>query len=159
MAIEDRINAATSAYAFYDAYMNTVAQEMGVEKALALHTKMCEHMGPLQGQVLKGKSPVKDFDAKTAYAVAKTVPNALGIATEVLEESPQKVRFKCKQCAIYDAAMLVGWDEKMRETTCRNGPIVFMDKVVKQLNPDLNYRLMKFRSSAGDFCEEAIVAG
>ena len=159
MAIEDNLNAATSAYAFYDAYMNTVAQEMGMEKALALHTKMCENMGPLRGQMLKGQTHIKDFDAKAAYSVVKTVPNTLGIATEVLEESPQKVRFKCKQCSVYEAAMLVGLDQKTREAICRNGSIVFMDKVLKQLNPKLSYRLVKYRSSAGDFCEEAIVSG
>jgi hypothetical protein len=67
MAIEDNLNAATSAYAIYDAYMNTVAQEMGMEKALALHTKTCETVGPLQGQMLKGQSKIKDFDGRVGY--------------------------------------------------------------------------------------------
>jgi hypothetical protein len=159
MAIEDNLNGARGAFVFYDAYMNTVAQEMGMEKALALQTKMCENMGALQGQMFKGQNPNKDFDAKAAYLMIKTVDDTLGLVTEVLEESPQKVRFKCKQCPIYEAGMLVGWDEKMRETGCRSGPIVFMDKVSKQLNPNLSYRLLKYRSSADDFCEEEIVSG
>jgi hypothetical protein len=159
MAIEDNLNAARAAFVFYDAYMNAVAQEMGMEKALALHTKVCENLGPFQGQMLKGQTHIKDFDAKAAYSMVKTVPETLGIATEVLEESPQKVRFKCKQCSVYEAAMLVGLDQKTREAICRNGSIVFMDKVLKQLNPKLSYRLVKYRSSADDFCEEAIVSG
>jgi hypothetical protein len=159
MAIEDNLNGARGAFVFYDAYINTVAQEMGMEKALTFHTKMCENMGALQGQMFKGQNPNKDFDAKTAFSMITTVNDTLGLVTEVLEENPQKVRFKTKQCPIYEAGMLVGWDEKMRETGCRNGPIVFEDKICKQLNPNLNYRLVKFRSSADDFCEEEIVSG
>jgi hypothetical protein len=34
-----------------------------------------------------------------------------------------------------------------------------MDTVIKQLNPNLGHQLRKSRSSADDFCEEAIAQG
>jgi hypothetical protein len=48
-------------------------------------------------------------------------------------------------------------DEKAIEASCRGGSLGFMDAVAKQLNPDLSYELVKFRSSADDYCEEIVV--
>ncbi len=46
--MEDIFNGAKSAFTFYDAFFNTVAQELGMERALELHTRMCETMGAAQ---------------------------------------------------------------------------------------------------------------
>ena len=43
------------------------------------------------------------------------------------------------------------------EANCRASSIRFMDSLAKQLNPDLNYQLEKFRSAADGCCEEAVV--
>ena len=158
MTIEDLRTGATNAFAFYGAYLGTVAQEIGMERALTLQTKMLETMGAMQGQMMKEQAGIKDYDVKAAYSVAKAVPENLGIATEVLEETPTAVRFKCLQCSFNDGLQMGGLDEKTRETMCRDGAIKFMDTAVKQLNPDLSYRLMKYRSGVEDFCEEAVVA-
>jgi uncharacterized FlaG/YvyC family protein len=45
MAIEDVFNGAKTALTLFDAYTNTVAQEIGMERAVSLMTKMCENMG------------------------------------------------------------------------------------------------------------------
>jgi len=60
---------------------------------------------------------------------------------------------------VYEASQVLGVDTKTIEAGCRAGALIFMDSMVKQLNPDLNYKLMKFRSAAYDFCEEEIVLG
>ena len=158
MAMEDMLSGATNAFAFYGAYLGTVAQEIGMERALALQTKMLEIMGAMQGGMMKEQAGVKDFDIKAAYSVVKAVPENLGIATEILEDTPTVVRFKCLQCSFHNGLQMAGLDEKTRETMCRDGAIKFMDTALKQLNPNLSYRLMKYRSSVGDFCEEAVVA-
>jgi len=48
-------------------------------------------------------------------------------------------------------------DNKTIEAGCKAGAITFMDSAAKQLNPNLSYRLAKFRSSADDCCEESLV--
>jgi hypothetical protein len=159
MAIEDVFNGARSAFTFYFAYLNTVAQEIGMERALALHTKMCEAMGAMQGKMMKEQAGIEEFDAKTAYSLTKSVPESIGISMEVLEESPQKVVIKTGKCPIYEAAQMLGLDAKTIETVCRAGALRFMDTAAKQLNPNLSHQLRKLRTAADDFCEEEIVLG
>ena len=50
MGMEDVFNGAKSAMTFYDAYLKTVAEEIGMDQAVSLHTKMFETMGEMQGQ-------------------------------------------------------------------------------------------------------------
>ena len=75
---------------------------------------------------------------------------------EVIEESPQKVSFKVARCPLYEAAQELKLDAETIEALCRAGPVRNMDSMVKQLNPNLNYQLRKFRSSEENFCEEMI---
>jgi hypothetical protein len=157
MGIEDVFNGAKSAMTFYDAYLKTVSEEIGMDQALSLHTKMFETMGAMQGKTLKENAGTEEIDIKAALSIAKSVPGGLGISMEVIEESPKSVVFKVGKCPIYEAAQMMGVDEETIETLCRSGPVRFMDTVTKQLNPNFSYQLQRFRSGADDFCEEVIV--
>ena len=53
MATEDTFSGAKNAFAYYFAYLNTVGQEIGMERAVALQSKMCEAMGAAQGKMIK----------------------------------------------------------------------------------------------------------
>lgn len=156
---QDVFNGAKSAITFFFAYLNTVAQEIGMERATALDTKMCETLGAMQGKMMKEQSGMKEFDCKAAWSLVKTAPGSLGITMEKLEESPQRVVMKMGRCPLYEAAQAVGVDAKTIETECRAASMTFMDAVAKQLNPNLSFRLRKFRSAPDDFCEEEIVLG
>jgi hypothetical protein len=157
MGMEDVFNGATSAMTFYDAYLKTVAEEIGMDRALSLHTKMFETMGTMQGKMIKEQSGTEEIDTKAAWSLAKSAPESLGISMEVLEESPRSVVFKVGKCPIYDAAQTMGVDAETIETLCRSGPVRFMDAMTKQLNPNFSYKLQRFRSGPDDFCEEVIV--
>ena len=157
MAMEDVFNGAKSAMTFYDAYLKTVAEEIGMDKAISIHTKMFETMGSMQGQMIKEQSGTEEIDTKAALSLAKSAPESIGISMEVMEESPQSVVFKVGKCPIYDAAQMMGVDAKTIETLCRSGPVKFMDALTKELNPKLNYKLQRFRSGSDDFCEEVIM--
>jgi len=157
--MEDTFNGALSAMMFYNGYINTVAEELGMDRALSLTTKMCETMGVMQGQMMKEQAGDKEMDPKAAWELIKTVPESLGISMEVIEESPQMIVTKVGKCPIYTAAQMLGMDGKAIENLCRSGAARFMDTVTKQLNPNLSHQLRKFRSSPDDFCEEAVVLG
>jgi hypothetical protein len=159
MAIGDVFNGAKTALTLFDAYINTVAQEIGMERALSLMTKVCENMGATQGKMMKEQSGIKEFDAKAASSLLRTVPEGLGISMEVLEESPKKVVGKVEKCSVYEAAQMLGMDAKTIEAMCRAGSNRFMDAVAKQLNPNLSFRVTKFRSAPDDFCLEETVLG
>lgn len=157
MTIEDTFNGAKNAYIEFFAYINIVAQEIGMEEAIALKTKTSEAMGATQGQMIKEQAGVEEFDAKAAALLTQKAIEGLGISSETIEESPQKVVFKVGQCPLYEAAQALGLDAETIETLCHAGALRFMDTMVKQLNPNLNYRLRKFRSAADNCCEEEIV--
>ena len=159
MAIEDTFNGAKMAYTSFFAYFNTVAKEIGMERALALITKTDEATGAEAGKMIKEEAGVEELDAKAAASLANNFTEGLGIIEEAVEESPQKVVINVGRCPLYEAAQEVGLDTETIETLCRAGALRFMDTMVKQLNPNLSYQLIKFRSAADDFCEEAIVLG
>jgi hypothetical protein len=141
----------------YDAYLKTVAEEIGMDQALSLHAKMFETMGEMQGKMIKEQAGTEEIDTKAALSMAQSAPESLGISMEVIEASPQRVSFKVSKCPIYEAAQTLGLDAETIETLCRCGPVRFMDAMIKQLNPDFSYQLQRFRSGPDDFCEEVIV--
>ena len=157
MTTKDTFNGAKNAYIEFFAYINTVAQEMGQERAFALKSKTSEVMGAMQGQMMKAQACPAACDVKDAALLAQEAIKELGICSETVVESPQEVVFKVAQCPLYEAAQALGLDAETIETLCRAGAIRFMDATVKQLNPNLHYQLRKFRVAADDCCEEAIV--
>jgi hypothetical protein len=157
MAIEDTFSGAKNAFVLHQAFVNTVAQEIGRERASALETKMCETMGALQGKMAKEQAGVEEFDAKAAHLVCDQVVGGLGLTAEVIEESPREVVVKAGRCPIFEAAQMVGQDVQTSEAACRAGAVRFMDTLVKQLNPNLRYELRKYRSAPEEACVEAIV--
>ena len=157
MTIEDTFRGAKNGYIYSYAYLTMVAEEIGMERAIALENKMCEARGAIDGNLIKEQAGVEEFDAKSVASLADKYVESIGISPEVLEESPQKVSFKIGRCPLYEAAQELGLDAETIETLCGAGPVRNMDSMVKQLNPNLNYQLRKFRSSEDNFCEEVIV--
>jgi hypothetical protein len=157
MSQDDAFNAAKTAMALYVAYLNAVAREIGMDRALALHTEMYENIGASQGQVLKEQSGLDEFDAESAWSLVKTTPVSLGVSFDVLEDNPLRVLVKCGRCSVFEAGRMMGLDTEALQTFCRSGPNRFMDAATKQLNPNLSFRLLKFRFPPDDFCFEEIV--
>ena len=157
MATEDTYNGALQAMTFMNAYIKTVAEEIGMDQAVSLLTRMCESMGAMQGKILKEQAGAEDLDIKTAWALAKKVPEGIGIGAEVIKESPKEIVVKMGRCPLHSAGQMLGMDNNTIETMCRNGPARLMDTITKELNPNLSYQLRKFRSGEEDFCEEAII--
>ena len=159
MAIEDTYNGATAAMTFMNAYIKTVAEEVGMDKALGLLTIMCESMGTMQGKILKEQAGADELNAKAAWSLVKSVPVGIGIGAEVIKESQQEIVIKAGRCPLYSSGQMLGFDNQTMETMCRKGSARLMDTMTKELNPNLRYELRKFRSGADDFCEEAIIQG
>ena len=159
MASKDAFTGAKTVFMLFDAYVNTVAQEIGMERAVSLMTKTCEYLGTMQGQIMKEQARIIECDAKTARSLMKTLTEDLGIKNHVIEESPKKVVSRATKCPVYEAGQTLGMDAKTIETICRASFNRFDDMLVKQLNPSLSFRLRKFRSTLDDFCEEEIVLG
>jgi L-2-amino-thiazoline-4-carboxylic acid hydrolase len=159
MATEDGFAGAKEAFMFFEAFVNAVAQEIGMERTLGIMTKMSEDGGAMQGKMMKQQAGAKEIDAKEAWSLLKTAVGNLVLRFQLVEENPKRVVIKAGRCAVYEAGQALGLDGKTIETVCRAGGNRFDDTLVKQFNPRLSFRLRKFRSSADDFCEEEIVLG
>ncbi|MEE9517466.1 MAG: hypothetical protein V3V52_10195, partial [Candidatus Adiutricales bacterium] len=100
MSQEDVFSGSMTALVFLTAYMNTVAEEIGEDKAISLATKMSETMGTIQGQMQREQAGDIEIDAIAAHEIMGNVQKGLGISTEVIEESPQAVIAKVGRCPI-----------------------------------------------------------
>ena len=156
MAKKDAFTGAKAAFTMFDAYVNAVGQEIGMERAVSLLTKTAENIGTLQGQMMKQQAGKKEFDTKTAASLMNSVPEDLGIEFKVIEQSPKKVVVKAGKCPMYEAAQMLGMDGKTIEGMCQASSARFMATLVKQLNPNLSFRIAKFRSAPSDFCLEEL---
>jgi hypothetical protein len=161
MSTKDTFNSAKISYTDFFAYINTVVQEIGMDRVLALMTKSDEARGVKVGKMIKEQAGGKEFDVKEAARTVINMAKEIGGIDDVLEKSPQRVvtRTRFGNCPLYEAAKEVGLDDNTIETLCRAGSLRFLDTMVKQLNPNLSYRLRKFRSVDDGGCVEEIVLG
>ena len=159
MSVKDTFRGAKSGLAFLFAYQNTVAQAIGMEQALALNHKMVQAMGTAQGQDLEERIEVEEIPPKLAASLAgEFLKRTLGIRSQITEGSADRAVIEVGRCPIYEAAEALGMDHAAIKVLCRDGSIPYMDAIVKQFNPDLEYELSQFRPSADAPCIEAIVA-
>lgn len=160
MKTEATFNGVKNGLIFLYAFQNKVAQEIGKERALELEAMSNTEMGSAQGMMLKEQIGQNNIDAiSAAKIIFKYLEQELGITPVVKEESPDKVVYSCGRCPIFESYQLLGADNKDIETSCRASAVGFMDALVKQLNPELNYELLRFRSAADDSCDEVIFLG
>jgi len=160
MASKDTFLGAKNLATFFYAYLSAVAQEIGMERAIALDAHVSEMMGVAQGQAIKAQAGLDEIDLATAATmVYATIEEGMGISSEAIEESAERIVSKVGRCPIYEAAQAVGMDNESIEAECRVSAICYMDAMVKQWNPNLSYRLREFRSSADGHCIEEVVLG
>ena len=133
-----------------------MVKEIGEDKAYSMIEKSCQNMGALQGKMSKSQArreKIKEMNPSNVAFLASDAIKGFGIASEILKESDEKVSIKVKRCPVYEAAKMMGLDP---EPLCRSSSLPFMDSLVKELNPNLQYKLEKFRIGQDDFCEESI---
>jgi hypothetical protein len=160
MASSDTFDGAKNAFTFFFAYLNTVGQEIGMDRAIALDTHMCEMMGTAQGQAIKAQAALDEIDLATAASLAgQSIEDGLGISSKVIEASAERIASKVGRCPLYEAAQALGMDGATIEAVCRATALHYMDTMVKQWNPGLSYRLREFRPSADGYCIEQVVLG
>jgi hypothetical protein len=134
-----------------------VIKEDGEEKTYNMIEETCQNMGAVMGKMSKSQArreKIKEMNPKNASLLASGAIQGFGIETEILRESDEKVSIKVGKCPVYEAAKMMGLDP---EPFCRRSAIPFMNGLVKELSPNLQYELEKFRTGQDDFCEESIV--
>jgi len=157
MKTEAIFNGVRNGFIFLYDFQNKVAKEIGKERALELDTASSRELGAAQGMMLKEQTGQDIPDAISASnIIMKYLEQELGVRMVVKDESPERVVYSCGRCPIFEAYQVFGTDNKDIESNCRASAVGFMDELVKQLNPKLNYELVRFREGAEDSCDEVI---
>lgn len=138
-------------------YVDTVARELGVERALALLGEVMEPLARHQAQVIRESVPSGCHDVGAAFSLSRTIIGlAFGMELTPVEKQPDRVLARSGRCPVYEACQLWGVESR---GICRAGPTRFIDRTLKLLNPELSYQIVKYRASAEDFCQSAVVLG
>ena len=151
MAREDAFDAAKAAFGMYGGFLKDVAQEIGMEKALAFHAKQGEALGAMTAGMTKEQLGDKQFDMKTFASVLSGGYQMLGIAYEI-EENPASLKITAFQCPIYEGLGSAGLDDKTIELLC-SGMSAAEFAEEKKVFPQLSMCL-KFRSAPEQPCVE-----
>ena len=161
MSPEEAFDVSKTVYTDFYAYIKAVADEIGWERTLAILTKTNEANGVNLGKKIKEESGGIEFDVQTTARKIIELARNIGGIDEVIEDTPQKFVTKtgAGKCPNYAAGKAAGLDNETIKSICAAGSLRFFDTLVKQLNPELSYKLGKFRSGPDDFClEETVIS-
>lgn len=149
MSKEEIFNASADAYSLLGGFLKDVAQEIGMDKTLALFAG--ETFGSMLAGMMKEKLGDKDLDTATIAAVLSDATDSIG-STVKIEESTKSVRTEIAKCPIYHGFKEAGLDHKTIESTCNcmaDGMLAEMRKSYPQLSWSV-----KFRSAPDQPCIE-----
>lgn len=151
MAREDAFNATKAAWGMYGGFLKDVAQEIGMEKALALCAKQGGALGTMMAGMTKQQLGDKEFDMKTFASVLSGGYQMLGIAYEI-EENPASLKITASQCPIFEGLKSAGLDDKTIELLCTHWSAAeFAEE--KKVFPQLS-SCLKFRAAPDQPCVE-----
>lgn len=155
----DKFKGATMAYTNYYSFIKTLINEFGKEKTFALMTKSDEERGIRVGKAMKSEAGDKKFDIYETLLTIVDMASEIGGIDRIVAKTKDRVATVTQfgDCPVYEAAKATGMDDQMIEEMCRASACVFLDNVVRQLNPDLTYKVSKFRDAECKGCLEEIV--
>ena len=113
---------AKNALVLHRAFVNEVAQEIGMDHAISLEAKVTKAINAKQGKIMREQAGSQEIDAKTAYLMtSKAIEGSFGFSWDLKEESPQRIAFNVGRCPIYEACQEVGMNAESIEALCRAG--------------------------------------
>ena len=118
-------------------------------RALEILSSTYEDIGAYRGLKYKNQSETKIYNAEKAFPVLKKVVEELGMDYEIMQLESKKAVVKLGRCPIYEGAKFGGLDP---ENFCHCGAIKYMDALLEQLNPKLEYVINKIKADEEDFC-------
>lgn len=159
MKEKNEFTGAVDVYRSYFGCMNTMIQELGAEKVLAMMSESDKNRGIQVGQEIRASSGGEDFDIPKALYTIIDMASDIGGQDTILDVSDTHGATVTKfgKCPVYEGAKALGMDDTEIEQICRASSLVFLNSVVKQLNPKLKYVVSAFRSEEYGGCVEEIV--
>ncbi|MFC1886387.1 hypothetical protein ACFLZM_04960 [Thermodesulfobacteriota bacterium] len=143
-------------FGLYGSFFKTVVQEVGMEKALALHAQAHEEQGIAAGKMLKEKMGEGAIDFQKLGSVLQESNLSIGIDSVLDNANSTSALFKNYQCPMYDGYRMGGLDDETAEALCQKGAAAKLGTMLKYLNPNIHYNLKYYRVKPDEACEEEI---
>ncbi len=156
MAREDVYNGVASSFSMYGGLLKDVAQEIGMENALALHTKQGVHFGAQVAGAIQARLGGGELNIEAVTEVMSGLIEGFGMNPEV-EMTPTSVTFTHANCPIYDGLKMAGWEHDDIEAACNCMAGAEMEEITKAF-PQLSGGLV-FRATAEEPCVEKFSIG
>lgn len=154
MEKEEIYYATRKVFASYAGFFHEVANEIGIERALALHERAHEKMGVGLARLIFGAChPPFELDSIRELLLAGN--RRIGIESELAEATPTAALLRNGRCPMFDGYWMGGLDERTARLLCERGAWVRLSGVVRELNPRLEHHV-KYRSGADEECLEEI---
>lgn len=156
MVREEVYQGTKKVFGLYGAFFELVAREIGVEKALALHTKAHERVGITAGKLIKEKLGAEKPNLQKLRDILRESNLSIGIESQSADVTPTQILFRNLQCPLYDGFRMGGLDDETAETLCQRGAPAKLGSTLTYLNPEIKYRLQYYRKGPEEPCEEVI---
>jgi hypothetical protein len=154
MKNEEIYYATRKVFASYAGFFREVANEIGIERALALHERAHEKMGLGLAMLILGACRQR-FALDSIRDVLLKGNRSMGIESELAEATPTSALFRNGRCPISDGYWMGGMDERTARLLCERGASVRLSAAIRELNPRVEHHV-KYRSSAEEECLEEI---
>jgi len=151
MGSEVAFNASKGAYSMYGALLKDVAQDIGMEEALALHTRRGVDFGAMTAGMIKDELGDKDFNMQAVASVLSGIVEEVGLIAEV-EATPTSAKMETFKCPIYEGLKMAGWSHEEVGTLC-NRMVAAEATELKKTYPQLSLS-STFRSAPDKSCVE-----
>jgi hypothetical protein len=125
-------------YGLYGAFFKAVTHEVGMEKALELHTQAHEEQGIASGKMLKEKMGDEPFDIEKLGSVLRDSNLSIGIDSELAEADSSSALFRNSRCPMYDGYRMGDWMMKRRKHYVRKVPPLNWGLCLNSLTPASN---------------------
>ncbi len=155
MSSEDIYKVARNIFGRYGAFFKIVVNEIGMEKALALHAEAHKELGVNTADAIRESMKGVEFNLETLGPLLRDGNISHGLLTEMVE-TPSSILLKNSRCPVYDGYRMVGLDDETAEALCQHGAIAKIGTTVNLLNPSLSYELTHYRSKPDESCVEEI---
>ena len=156
MTEEQLFQATRKVYSLYAAFFKAVVQEVGLDRALALHAQAHEEQGVASGRLLKEKLGNKELDLRELGSILQQSNLSIGIGSRLSHASTSSVIFSNTRCPMYDGYRMGGLDDEIAEALCQRGVPAKLGTMLQLLDPGISYRLTHYRSSPEEPCEEEV---
>jgi hypothetical protein len=154
MAKEDAYHAWVDSMSMYGALFNSIAKEVGMEKALKMHAANGVPFGDQMGKTLEELLAGKKVGVRALNKVLKPMMSGMGFEPEV-KKGPKSLTIRIAKCPMYEGFKMAGLDHNTIEKMCSAMSQAEYDAINKHF-PKLHGKV-KFKESSKDVCVEEFI--